>query len=331
MRLSKFLPVGVLVAPGRALPAPSKRVPTRNYSPDNYGPNNNNYGPDYYYPNDNYPNQDTSSSSSVPYQDSSSSSSYQNDGSYLPPTNTTSSASSPGSDPSPLYLPRAVPTGLIINSCTVPGIVALTFDDGPYIYTSALLDTLASFSPPVHATFFINGANWVSGIDDESTPYPSLLRRMLSSGHQIASHTWSHLDLTSASTAQRVEQVTLLEDTLQRVVGVRPRYIRPPYATCENGCLEDLEGMGYHVVNFDLDTKDYANDSPQGIQTSVDKFNGELGRDVSTDSAIVLSHDVHQWTVERLAEEMVKTVRERGFRTGTVGECLGDPQSGWYA
>lgn len=270
-------------------PINSKRLPTRDLYPNNYGPNNN-------YPNDYYPNQDTSSSS--------------------------------GSSP---YLRRAVPTGLIINHCTTPGIVALTFDDGPYIYTTQLLDKLASFSPPIHATFFVNGANWVSAIDDESTPYPGILRRMLSEGHQIASHTWSHLDLTTASTAQRVEQVTKLEDVLLRVVRVKPKYIRPPYATCENGCLEDLEGMGYHVVNFDLDTKDYENDSESGIQVSVNKFNSELGSNPATDSAIVLSHDVHRWTVERLVDEMVGTVRARGFRTGTVGECLGDPESGWYA
>ncbi|KAL0474147.1 hypothetical protein QR685DRAFT_570105 [Neurospora intermedia] len=252
---------------------------------------NNNNGPDNH-----YPNQDTSSSSSSSY-----------------------------------LLHRAVPTGQVITHCTIPGIVALTFDDGPYIYTSQLLDTLASYSPPIRATFFVNGANWVSGIDDESTPYPSILRRMLSEGHQIASHTWSHLDLTTATTAQRVEQVTKLEDVLQRVVGIKPRYIRPPYATCENGCLEDLEGMGLHVVNFDVDTKDYENDSQAGIQVSVDKFNNELGSNPQTDSAIVLSHDVHRWTVERLVGEMVATLRARGFGTGTVGECLGDPQSGWYA
>ncbi|KAK3494123.1 uncharacterized protein B0T23DRAFT_102193 [Neurospora hispaniola] len=283
MRWSTFLPVGVLVAQGRAIPM--LVPPSRELYP------NNNNGPDNH-----YPNQDTSSSSSSSY-----------------------------------LLHRAVPTGQVITHCTTPGIVALTFDDGPYIYTSQLLDTLASYSPPIRATFFVNGANWVSGIDDESTPYPSILRRMLSEGHQIASHTWSHLDLTTATTAQRVEQVTKLEDVLQRVVGIKPRYIRPPYATCENGCLEDLEGMGLHVVNFDVDTKDYENDSQAGIQVSVDKFNNELGSNPQTDSAIVLSHDVHRWTVERLVGEMVATLRARGFGTGTVGECLGDPQSGWYA
>lgn len=181
------------------------------------------------------------------------------------------------------------------------------------------------------ATFFINGANWAKGIDDESGPYPAILRRIVSEGHQLGSHTWSHADLSGLSTAQRFDEVSRLENLLQRVVGLKPRYIRPPYASCANGCLEDLEGMGYHVVNFDLDTKDYVNDSEGQIQVSVEKFRNELGSDSKAHSAIVLAHDVHFWTVETLTKDMVETARLRGFRLVTVGECLGDVGGGWYA
>lgn len=41
----------------------------------------------------------------------------------------------------PEYLPKEVPKGLI-KYCGVLGSTALTFDDGPYIYTSHILDTL---------------------------------------------------------------------------------------------------------------------------------------------------------------------------------------------
>ncbi len=44
----------------------------------------------------------------------------------------------------------SVPFGTIIESCTVPGTVALTFDDGPYIYTSQNLDTLKNNYVPRH-------------------------------------------------------------------------------------------------------------------------------------------------------------------------------------
>jgi peptidoglycan/xylan/chitin deacetylase (PgdA/CDA1 family) len=45
--------------------------------------------------------------------------------------------------------------GTIIEKCTVPGVVALTFDDGPYLYTQSVVDQLNAAG--IHATFFQNG------------------------------------------------------------------------------------------------------------------------------------------------------------------------------
>lgn len=73
--------------------------------------------------------------------------------------------------------------------------VALTFDDGPSIFTPRVLDLLDQYH--ARATFFVNGDNFARGhIDDRATQWPDILRRMHRSGHQIGSHTWSHADLT---------------------------------------------------------------------------------------------------------------------------------------
>ena len=78
----------------------------------------------------------------------------------------------------------SVPVGQVISSCTVSGVVALTFDDGPSIYTSQVLDTLSKNGVP--ATFFVNGDNWS---DIESDDDQALVKRMIDEGHQIGSHT----------------------------------------------------------------------------------------------------------------------------------------------
>ncbi len=57
------------------------------------------------------------------------------------------------------------------------GKVALTFDDGPYIYTNDLLNLLKSNN--VTATFFVVGANGGKGqIQDPKTGYPAIIQRM---------------------------------------------------------------------------------------------------------------------------------------------------------
>ena len=79
----------------------------------------------------------------------------------------------------------SIPVGSIISSCTVPGTVALTFDDGPYIYTSRILDTLRASNIP--ATFFVNGDNWSNILNADNQ---ALVKRMVAEGHQVGSHTY---------------------------------------------------------------------------------------------------------------------------------------------
>ncbi|KAK4167638.1 family 4 putative carbohydrate esterase [Cladorrhinum sp. PSN259] len=224
---------------------------------------------------------------------------------------------------------RSVPSGQIIYHCTVPGTVALTFDDGPYNFTPRLLDLLDQAG--VKATFFVNGENWSHEIDNPSTPWPEILKRIVNSGHQIASHTWSHQDLTYLGEDQRAFQMKQLETALGHVLGMIPTYMRPPYASCEGSCVPSIEGLGYHVIHFDVDTKDYEfKDSAGAMQTAIDTFNSAVANGGPDSSFLVLSHDVHENTVEVLVPAMLQTIAERGYRAVPVGECLGDSPSNWY-
>ncbi|KAM0369448.1 hypothetical protein ACHAPK_006084 [Fusarium culmorum] len=218
-----------------------------------------------------------------------------------------------------------------IITCTNPGIVALTFDDGPYKYTNQVLDVLKKHN--IKATFFITGNNLGKGqIDDHSKPWPKILRRMHSEGHQLASHSWSHQDLSAASNELRKQQIIYNEMAFRNVLGFFPKYLRPPYGTCsrDSGCLDYVTKLGYHVVNWNIDTKDYLNDSPSKIQTSKNTFSDSVSTDSKSNSYIELSHDIHEQTAYNLTEFMVKTLKARGYRAVPVGECLGDARENWY-
>lgn len=229
----------------------------------------------------------------------------------------------------PLALTQDFETGIVINHCYFPGMVALTFDDGPSVFTPQVLDLLEQYK--ANATFFVNGDSFARGnIDDPATPWPGLLRRMHSSGHQIGSHTWSHADLTYLDTEERHWQMTRLEAALVAVLGFFPTYLRPPFGYCNSLCEADMGDLGYHVVNFDVDTKDYENDSPTAIRTSMDKFAWGLSGDPATDSYIVLSHDTHEQTATTLLTFMLDMISQQGYKAVTVGECLGDPVENWY-
>lgn len=76
----------------------------------------------------------------------------------------------------------AVPFGAVVDRCVVPGTAALTFDDGPFIYTARLLDVLRDNG--ARATFFVNGH-----ADGDVEAFAGVVQRALAEGHQIGSHT----------------------------------------------------------------------------------------------------------------------------------------------
>lgn len=77
---------------------------------------------------------------------------------------------------------NVLPFGALINQCVVPGTVALTFDDGPFSYTSDLLEILAAYGAPT--TFFLNG-HCLGDVYYNS----DIVQRIVNEGHQLGSHT----------------------------------------------------------------------------------------------------------------------------------------------
>lgn len=78
--------------------------------------------------------------------------------------------------------------------------------------------------------------------------YTAQVQRMISDGHQVGSHTWSHADLATLDAAGITSQMTQLETALNSIIGKTPTYMRPPYFSTNALALQTLGGLGYHVI-----------------------------------------------------------------------------------
>ena len=76
--------------------------------------------------------------------------------------------------------------------------------------------------------------------------------------------------------------------------------------------------------------KDYEHDSLSEIQISKNIFSGGVSTTAKSNSYIELGHDIHQQTAYNLTQFMIDTLKQRGYKAVTVGECLGDPPENWY-
>ncbi|TGZ78918.1 glycoside hydrolase/deacetylase [Ascodesmis nigricans] len=224
--------------------------------------------------------------------------------------------------------PGSVPYGSYIYTCNEPGVAAITYDDGPFAYTADLLDILASYN--VKATFFVNAITWNGRIDDEAMPWPAIVRRMIAEGHQIGSHTYSHANLAEVDEPEVVRQMVDLETAFVKLIGRIPTYMRPPYLACDTECIKIMKLLGYHIIDTDLDTKDWDHNTPQTNYLAKERVTDALEAAEDDASFIVLNHDVHETTVHSLTPFMIEQFMLKGYRFVTVGECLGDPEANWY-
>jgi len=200
----------------------------------------------------------------------------------------------------------------IIRECIIENTVALTFDDGPFMYTNTLLDILKMND--VRGTFFVNGINrW--NIDE---PFVSeIVKRAYDDGHQIASHTWSHLDLTVLTEDRIMEEMTLLDDSLKRIIGKVPKYMRPPYGNINEMMARVMTLLGYKMVLWNIDSNDW------GVQGGVRNIT-ELFDENPVGKSIILQHDTLEHSVESLTQLFIDFLKERQLNIVTVAECLGD-------
>jgi len=190
----------------------------------------------------------------------------------------------------------------------------MTYDDGPYVFETELLDTLQSKG--VKATFFVNGNNWGCIYD-----FADQLNRIINDGHQLAAHTWSHPDLTTVSDDEIRYQVTQLEGALRKITGKVPRYFRLPFGSGDARVLGILGELGYdHIIDWDFDSGDSLGAS---VASSEQGYNS-----LSSGPHICLNHETSQSTVEQVTPYAVDLALGRGYSVTTVGSCLGD--GNWY-
>ncbi|KAG0212647.1 Carbohydrate esterase 4 protein [Mortierella sp. NVP41] len=151
----------------------------------------------------------------------------------------------PVSGPTP---PALNHPGQVLDSCTRPNSYAISFDDGPGQLTDELLDYLDE--QRLKVTFFMNGDNWNCIYRPESQ---RLLKRAFAAQHQIASHPWSHRDLETLSEREIRQEMYKIEDAFRDILGVVPKYMRPPYGEHSERVRKIMESMGYVMILWDVD------------------------------------------------------------------------------
>ena len=179
-------------------------------------------------------------------------------------------------------------------------LIAITFDDGPGAYTAQLLDELAARD--VKATFFVSGYR--------AANYPETLKRMVSEGHQLASHTQNHENLNTLSAAKIADEISRTQDYITAAGGDNPAYIRPPYGNANKTVRAQAPSP---LINWSVDPEDWKYHNADTVCKNI--LAG------SYDGAIILVHDIYQTSVNGALAAIDKLL-EKGYEFVTVRDLL---------
>lgn len=180
-------------------------------------------------------------------------------------------------------------------------LIALTFDDGPDATTTpTLLNSLEKDN--VNVTFFEIGSS-IAGNE-------AILKRETADGDQICSHTWTHPQLTSLSSAAANLEITRAANLITQVTGQDWPFYRPPYEAVNQTVLNSVN---MSAVNYDVDTEDWRD------STSAPVYAAAMAG--AHDGAIVLMHDIHPWSVAA-APQVIDSLKAQGYTFVTVSQLI---------
>ncbi len=186
--------------------------------------------------------------------------------------------------------------------------VALTFDDGPGVYTRLALRKLRGAH--VHATFFLVGRNL--GL------VPGAPREERALG-MVGDHTFTHPYLPGLSMSQAESEVARTQAAVAHASGGPVFLFRPPYGAMNSALEAMVRAHGLLEILWDVDSQD-----------SLRGDYAEIAQKVIAGlkpGSIILMHENHGQTIRALPY-IFAALRRRHMRTASVPQLLSeDPPS----
>ncbi len=176
--------------------------------------------------------------------------------------------------------------------------VVLTFDDGPWPTTNAVLKALADEC--VRATFFPIGKH--------ATYYPEILRQIAEAGHTIGSHTWSHQDLSRKNTQEGKDEIEKGISAVKLSTGapIAP-FFRFPALRHPPELVTYLGERNVAMFSTDMDSFDFKMRKPEQVINAVMTKLKKFGK------GIVLMHDFQQST-SHAVPELLAQLKAGGYK-----------------
>jgi peptidoglycan-N-acetylglucosamine deacetylase len=169
-------------------------------------------------------------------------------------------------------------------------------------YLSTMLATLKRHH--ITTSFFLEG-NWVK-------KNPELAKMIVSAGHEVGNHSYSHPDMKVLSAGQTRDQINRTNEVIEAATGVKCKWFAPPSGSYRDETVRIAAESKMNTVMWTVDTIDWQKPSPE---TLINRVIPKVGN-----GSMILMHPTEP-TAKSL-DRLITLIEKKNLKIVTVTELM---------
>lgn len=169
--------------------------------------------------------------------------------------------------------------------------------------TRAIMDICDAYS--VEATFFLVGF-WVD-------KYPEMVKEIYERGYLIGNHSTNHLHMSKLSTEEITKELTITNDKIEAITGVKPTFFRPPFGEYNDKIILTARSLDMQTIQWNVDSLDW-----KGLS------GGEIANRIvsrTTGGSIILCHNNSDHILDALPI-LILGLKNKGYTFVTMDKVV---------
>jgi probable sporulation protein (polysaccharide deacetylase family) len=158
----------------------------------------------------------------------------------------------------------------------------------------------------VKASFFLEG-RWVKN-------NPDLAKMIVSAGHEVGNHSYTHPDMKRITAAQTREQLLKTNEVIEAATGNKSIWFAPPSGSYRDETVKIAAELKMKTVMWTVDTIDWQKPTPdQLINRVISKIDN---------GSMVLMHPTE--STAKSLDRLITLIEEKSLKIGTVSDLMSE-------
>ncbi|WP_066364935.1 polysaccharide deacetylase family protein [Neobacillus fumarioli] len=171
-------------------------------------------------------------------------------------------------------------------------------------YLSDILATLKKHH--IKASFFLEG-NWVK-------KNPELAKMIVSAGHEVGNHSYSHPDMARLPAAEAREQLIKTNEVIEAATGKECTLFAPPSGSFRDETVKVAYELHMKTIMWTVDTIDWQKPSPE---TLINRVISKIDN-----GSMVLMHPTE--ATAKSLDRLITLIEQKHLKIGPVSELLNE-------